>query len=118
VNLVGPATVVAQAAGGVSDIDLSHGDGLAVIKGLDGGQCLDITLKQVGQLGEHAAAVRGGHIVPDALEGSASGLDGDVDILFGSLVHGDNGLLGGRVDGLEGLALDTLDELVVDEPGE
>jgi hypothetical protein len=54
--------------------------------------------------------------VPGTLEGSASGLDGDVDILLSGLVDGGNGLLVGGVDGLEGLAFDTFDELVVDEP--
>jgi hypothetical protein len=56
--------------------------------------------------------------VPGTLEGSASGLDGDVDILLSGLVDGGNGLLVGGVDGLEGLAFDTFDELVVDEPEE
>jgi hypothetical protein len=55
--------------------------------------------------------------VPGALEGGASGLDGDVDILLGSLVDRGDDLLVGRVGSLEGLALGTLDELVVDEPG-
>jgi hypothetical protein len=54
--------------------------------------------------------------VPVTLKGSASGLDGDVDILLGGLVDGGDDLLVSGVDGLEGLALDTLDELVVDEP--
>lgn len=56
--------------------------------------------------------------MPGTLEGSASGLDGDIDILLGGLVDGGDDLLVGGVDGLEGLALDTLDELVVDEPAE
>jgi hypothetical protein len=56
--------------------------------------------------------------VPGALEGGASSLDGDIDILLGGLVDGGDDLFVGGVDGLEGLALDTLDELVVDEPAE
>lgn len=116
VDLVGPATVVAQAAGGVGNINLGHGDGLTVVESLDGGKGLHITLEQIGQLSEHTATVRGGHTVPGTLEGSASGLDGDVDILLGSLVDGGDNLLIGRVEGLEGLTIDTLDKLVVDEP--
>lgn len=115
-DLVGPATVVAQAAGGSGNIALGHGDGLAVVQSLNSGEGLDVALEQVGQLGEHAATVRGGHAVPGTLEGGASGLDGNVDILLGGLVDGGDNLLVGGVDGLEGLALDTLDELVVDEP--
>lgn len=57
VNLVSPATVVAQAARGVGNVDLGHGHGLAVVQGLDGSQGLDITLEQVSQLGEHTATV-------------------------------------------------------------
>lgn len=55
-------------------------------------------------------------MLPGALQSFAGSLDGDVDILLRGLVDGDNGLLVVGVDGLEGLALDTLDELVVDEP--
>lgn len=117
-DLVGPATVVAQAAGGIGNVALGHGDGLAVVESLDGGEDLDITLEQIGQLGEHTATVGGGHVVPGTLEGGASGLDGDVDILLGGLVDGGDDLFVGGVDGLEGLALDRLDELVVDEPVE
>lgn len=115
-DLVGPATVVAQAASGSGDVALGHGDGLAVVQSLNSGQGLDVALEQVRQLGEHAATVRGGHAAPGTLEGGASGLDGNVDILLGGLVDGGDDLLVGGVDGLEGLALDTLDELVVDEP--
>lgn len=115
-DLIGPATVVAQAAGSIGNIDLGHGDGLAVIEGLDGSQGLHITLEEVGQLGKHTAAVRGGHLLPGTLEGLAGGLDSDVDILLGSLVDGGDGLFGGGVQGFEGLAVNTLDEFVVDEP--
>jgi len=40
---------------------------------------------------------------------------GDVYILLGGLVNAADDLLGGRVDDLEFLAVDTLDELVVNE---
>ena len=118
VDLVGPATVVTKTSGGVGDINLGHGDGLAVVQSLNGGQDLDITLEEVGQLGEEAATLGGGHLSPDTLEALAGSLDGNVDILLGGLVHRDNGLLVGGVDGLEGLAVDALDEFVVDEPVE
>jgi hypothetical protein len=52
---------------------------------------------------------------PLALECFPGSGDGNVDILLGGLMDGaDDGLVG-RVDDLEGLALDTLDEFVVDE---
>lgn len=115
-NLVGPATVVAEAASGVGDIALAQGDGLTVIDGLDSGQGLNITLEEVGKLDKHAATLRGSHIVPGTLEGSTGSLDGNVDILLGGLVDGSDDLFVGGVDGLEGLALNTLNKLVVNEP--
>lgn len=54
--------------------------------------------------------------MPGTLESGTGSLDSDVDILLGGFVDGSDGLLIGRVDSLEGLALDTLDKLVVDEP--
>jgi len=56
------------------------------------------------------------HRPPFALERFPGGGDGDVDILLGSFVNSDDGLLGCGVDGLEGFAVYTLDELIVDEP--
>ena len=74
--------------------------------------------------------------MPGAVESFSGSLDGDVDIGFGGLLdRADDLLITGRpsahivahgsitvveyergIDDLEGLALDTLDELVVDEP--
>lgn len=56
--------------------------------------------------------------MPDTLEGGAGRLYSNVDILFGGLVDRGNDLLVGGIRGLEGLALDTSDELVVNEPRE
>jgi hypothetical protein len=116
-DLVSPATVVAQTASSVGNIDLGHRDGLAVIQSFNGGEGLHITLEEVGKLGEHAATVRGGHLLPGTLEGGTGSLDGDVYILLGSLVNRGDGFLVGGVESFKGLALDTLDELVVNEPG-
>lgn len=115
VDLVRPAAVVAQATGGGGDVTLGHGDSLAVVEGFDGGEGVDVLLEEVGELGEHAAPVRGGDLLPGALDGVAGSLYGDVDVLLGGLVDGDDGLLVVGVYGLEGLAFGTLDELIVDE---
>lgn len=116
VDLVGPATIVAQALGSGANIPLGHGDRLAVVQGLDGGQDVSIALEQVSQLGQEAAALVRSDVTPGALEGLAGSRNGNVDILLRSFVNGNNRLLVGGVDGLEGLAFDTLDPLVVDEP--
>jgi hypothetical protein len=54
--------------------------------------------------------------VPVAFERGTGCLDRNVDILFGGLMNSGDRLLGGRVNRLEGLALNALDEFVVDEP--
>lgn len=115
-DLVGPATIVAQATGSGSDITLGHGDRLAIVQGFDGHQDLGITLEKVGELGQHAATGGRSDLAPFALEGLASSSNGGVHILLRGLIDGDNGLLGGGVDGLESLAIGTLDEFAVNEP--
>lgn len=52
---------------------------------------------------------------PRCLKGLAGNGDGVVDIFFCGFVDFADGLLGGWVDGLEGLAILAFDELVVDE---
>lgn len=116
VNLIGPATVVAKTAGGASNVDLSHGEGLAVVKGFDSSKDVAITLKEVGQLGEHAATFGGSHLPPLALEGSTGRLDSIFDIILVGLLDGYNRLLVGGVDSLESAATLSLNELIVDEP--
>lgn len=84
-NLVGPATVVTDAGGNGADIALGHGDGLAVVKGLDGGEQVEVLLDKVGELEKQAAALRGSDLAPCGLESLAGGGDGEIDILLGGL---------------------------------
>lgn len=116
VNLIGPATVVAKAAGGGGNIALSHGEGLAVVKGFNSSQDVAITLEEVGQLDEEAATFGGSDLAPLTLEGGACCLDGIFDIILVRLLDGYNRLLVGGVDGLKSAATLSLDELIVDEP--
>lgn len=116
VDLVGPAGVVTDAAQSVGKVDLGHGEGLAVIEGLNGGESINVTLNQVGQLVQETATVGGSNPAPFTLVGLAGGGHSDVDILLVGLVDGGDNLLVGGVDGVEGLALGTLDIFVVDEP--
>lgn len=115
-DLVGPAGVVSQAADDGADVALGHGDGLSVVEGLDGGEEVGVLLGDVGELVQVDGTLGGGDLLPNALERLARGGDGDVDILLGSLVDGTDYLLGRGVDDLEGLLVDALDPLVVDEP--
>lgn len=116
VDLVGPSGVVADAANGVTHVNLGYVESLAVVSGLQSSQVVNVPLHQVGQLGQQAAALGGDHLAPGALESLTGRGDSSVNILLGSLVNGGDGLFGGRVGGLEGLALSTFDVFVVDEP--
>ena len=72
--------------------------------------------EEISELGQHATSLGGGDVLPGTVEGLAGGLDSDIDIFFGSFVDtGDDFFVVG-VDGLEGLAVDTFDELAIDEP--
>ena len=51
VDLVGPATVVADIGGGLLDVDAGHGDGFAIIEGFDGSEDLEISFKELGEFG-------------------------------------------------------------------
>jgi hypothetical protein len=114
-NLIRPSAIVPQAAGAGANIALCKRQRLAVVQRLDGGELQQVALKQVRELDQHAAAVARADLAPGALKGVARGLDGEVDIFLGCFLdRADDGLIG-RVDDLEALALDALDELVVDE---
>lgn len=116
VDLVGPASVVADTANSHTQVNLGHGEGLAVVQGLNGGELLNVPLDQVSQLVQQLTPVRGGDTAPFALERGTGRSNSSVDILLSGLVDGsDNSLVGG-VDSLEGLAFGTLDVLVVNEP--
>jgi hypothetical protein len=105
-----------QAACASSDIALGHADSLAVVQRLDRSELISVLLKEVCELHEQAPTVLGSLFPPGALESFACGGYSEVDILLGGLVdRADDALVGG-VDDLEGLAVDTFDELVVDEP--
>jgi hypothetical protein len=114
-NLVRPATIVSQTSRNHTDIHLRHGDCLAIVQRLNGSEDIQITLDQISKLDEQAAAVLWRDMAPSGLESLARGGDGDVDVLLSGLGDGaDDGLVG-WVDDLEGLAVDALNPLVVDE---
>lgn len=50
VDLVGPSGVVADTANSHTQVHLGHGEGLAVVQGLDGRDRLNVPLNQVGKL--------------------------------------------------------------------
>ena len=116
-NLIGPTAVVADGANDGANIATGHGDGLAIVERLNSGEEVEVLLDQVGELQEVDTTLLGSDLAPGTLESLAGSLNGNIDILLGGLVDGADDLLGSGVDDLEGLFLDTLNELVVDEPG-
>ncbi len=116
-DLVGPSTIVADASSCQADINPGHTQRFAIVKRLDSRKSFCMFFHQVGQVGEIAAAGARVDLSPFALESLAGSRDGDVDIFLCSLVDSNDGFLVRRVDGLEGLAVDTFDPFVVDESG-
>lgn len=115
-DLVGPASVVSQAARAHVDVDLGHGEGLAIVQGLDGRQRVDVGLEQIGQFDQEPSSGLGQGIFPRGLERFAGDFDGHVDIFLGGLVNSHDRFLGGRVDGLKRLSLYPFHEFAIDEP--
>lgn len=117
-NLVGPASVVSQAASNHADVSLGHTKSLSVVERLNSSEEIEVLLNQIGELDQQLASVLWGLLSPWSLECLAGCSYCNIDILLGGLADGADNLLGGRIDSLEGLAVDTLNPLVVDEPGE
>lgn len=115
-DLVGPSTVVADAANDGANITAGHVDGLAVVERLDSSEKLGVLLSDVGKL-EHqvGTGVWCGVDAPCGVESLASSGDCEIDILLGTLADLGDDLLGGGVNDVELLLVDTLDPLVVDE---
>jgi hypothetical protein len=114
-DLVGPTTVVSEAANNGTDIATGVGDGLSVVERLNSGEEVEVLLGEVGKLEEEVASGLGSSLPPLAVEGLAGSSDSQVDILLGTLTDGGDDLLSGGVDNLELSLVDTLNPLAVDE---
>lgn len=116
-DLVGPATKVSQDTDNGTNVTAGHGDGLAIVQGLDGGQEIGVLLDNVGELENHGATGLRSDLLPCRLKRQTGGGNCGVDILFGGLADRGDDLFGGGIDDLELLLVDALDPLVVDEAG-
>lgn len=115
-DLVGPSTIIPQAASAGGDIDvLGHAESLAVVKSLDGSKEVRILLEELSELCEELSTVLGSLLPPWTVESLAGGRNGNVNILLGSLLDSADNLLSRRVNDIEGLAIDRLHPLIVDE---
>ena len=116
-NLICPAAIVPQIADTHPNIDFCHAERLAIVQGLNRGQNLRITLKQIRQLDEVFPALFGGDLFPGTFKGVAGDLDRNVNIFVGGFADCNDGFFRGGVDGFEFLAVFSLDKLIVDEAG-
>jgi len=93
-DLICPSTVVPQAAGGHTDIDIGHGHGLSIVQGLESGQLFGISLDQLRELDEEFASLFWGNLPPCGVKGLSCRGDGNVDILLGGFVDGADDFFG------------------------
>lgn len=114
-NLVGPAGVVADAANDGANIALGHGDGLAIVERLDGGEKVNVLLGNVGQLVHEGTTLLRGDLGPGGVKGLAGSGYGEVDILLGGLANGGDDFLGGGVDDFKLALVNSLGPFTVDE---
>ena len=100
VDLVGPTSVVADASNGLGDIDsCCPREGLAVVKGLKSSKLVEVLLHKVGKLVQEGRTLETrGLETPYGLESFVCGLNGEVDILGGTLSNRGDNLASGRVD--------------------
>ena len=116
-HLGGPAGEVAEQLGGDADVAAGGREALAVVERLELGELLGALVDQVADAPQQVRALARGHPRPRraGLEGVAGGDDGAVGVDGRGLGDLDEDLLGGRVDGVEGLAVLRVDPLAVDQ---
>jgi hypothetical protein len=117
-NLVGPTTIVSQAASNHRNINLCHTDRLPVVERLNSSQKIEVLLNQIGEVDEELASLLWRLLLPCSLECLAGSSYRDINVLFCGLVNGADNFFGSGVDRLEGLSVDALNPFVVDEPDE
>jgi hypothetical protein len=56
-NLICPSSVVSDASRSSGNVALGHGNRLSIVKSLNGGKCLNITVEELSKLVEELASV-------------------------------------------------------------
>jgi hypothetical protein len=86
-DLVGPASVVSNAANHSPDVATGHRDGLAIVQRLNGSQQVKVLFRDIGQLDHQLAAVLRGRGAPDAIKCLSRGGHGEIDIFLRGLAN-------------------------------
>lgn len=99
VDLVGPSTVVSEDSGRLSDVEaLGDREDLSVVESLEGGEDVDVSLNQRGDLHQQLASLETGSVLaPSRLEGLVGTVESVVDIGGETLGDLDEDLTGGGV---------------------
>ena len=63
-DLVGPSTVISQAASDHRNINLGHAKGLSIVQGLESSQLVGISVDQLRELDEVAASLFWSDLAP------------------------------------------------------
>jgi hypothetical protein len=116
-NLVGPPSIVSEAANNSTNIAPGHGDGFAIVQRFHGSEKVEVLLSQIGKFEHQDGPLLGGNLPPCGFKGLAGSGDGKVDILLRGFANRGNDLFCARVDNLKLLLVNTLNPLVVDEAG-
>lgn len=116
-DLVGPSTIVSDAASNSTNVTPGHGNGLAIVERLYRGEEVDVLLNEIGKLDHQDGSLLGSNLLPGGFESLAGGGDSNVDILLGGFTDRGNDFFSGGVDDLKSLLVNTLNPLVVDETG-
>lgn len=114
-NLVGPASIVAEAADDGTNVALGEGDGLAIVQGFDGSKEVGILLSKVGELVHVDTSLLRGDFGPGGFKGLAGSADGKVNILLSGLADRGDDLLSGGVDDFKLALVQGFDPFAIDE---
>jgi len=117
VDLVGPSTVVPEARGSFGRVKcLGDGEGLAVIESLNGRDLVNVALDESGDLDQDFPALYTRDMeAPFGVVRVLGSLDGEVDVLLGTLADLGDDLASGGVDDIDGGLVATVEKLAVDE---
>lgn len=115
-NLVCPTTIISQAASSGSDITLRHANRLSIIERFNCSDGITVLFDQICEVYEVLATLLWCNFVPCCFECFTCSGDSDVNIFFCGLRDWTDDFLVWRVDNLKSLAINTLYELVVNEP--
>ena len=114
-NLISPASIVAEAANNGANVGLSHGDGLAIVERFDSSKQVGILLRNIGQLVHEDTSLLRRDLGPGGVEGLAGRSNSKVDILLGGFADRGDDLFSSGVDDFKLALVQGFDPFAIDE---